>query len=109
MDSMKYVTEYVALKPRTNHAYWLGRYQAGASPRTDERVEMHCLSKLASAMAEKLGPCPFPQAYLLQWLGDEIDFIQASGVPDGATASALLGAAYLKWIQRRDECGDSFC
>lgn len=96
MDGMEY-TRYAPLTPVNQPMHWLGRYPGADFPRTDERESIEWLSRQARALVQRQGSCPFPQAYLLQWLGDELDFIHAAGTPPCAVA-ATLDAAYLRWI-----------
>ena len=58
--------------------------------------------KVAHALEEDFGPCPFGRTALLKWIGNEVGSLKARGVPRGEAATTELWLSYEQWL------GDDF-
>lgn len=54
------------------------------------------LGRLADKLEDAFGPVPLSRADLLAFLDDQLNRIKAVGVPDVATATRMIDAAYVE-------------
>jgi hypothetical protein len=68
----------------------------------DEDEELYVIDdwrqKVAHALEEDFGPCPFGRTALLKWIGNEVGSLKARGVPRGEAATTELWLSYEQWI-----------
>lgn len=67
-----------------------------ASAELAEALRLHRLNRLADQLVDAFGPVPLSRPDLLEFLADQVERIKAVGVPDSATATAMIDAAFLE-------------
>ncbi len=92
------------MNPGETTEQWLERLRQSqadadkASAELSEAMRLHRLNRLAAQLADEYGQAPCPRADLLEWLSDQVERLKVAGVPDSTTATAMIDAAYLEWI-----------
>jgi hypothetical protein len=59
------------------------------------------LARLADKLADDYGPVPLSRSDLLAFLADQVERIREVGVPDSATATRMIDAAYVELIEQQ--------